>query len=267
MASAMRLEPANATSVTAGAPVTFSGESNQALTFSVASSPALLSSPDVDSGTGSQSEVFYRFTSTKATAIPRTIYWTASFTSTPEDCESAVTFTTPVYTLTVVPSEAELAAAKARQEEEEAVKNAATKARQEEEAAKKKQGEIEAAGRVVLDSLTIDIKNAHKGTLELTCSDVAACAGKLTLTANATVGKGKARHAKTETIGTASFSITSETSTPVEFMINGVGRTLLGTSHGHLSAALTIMRSSPSPAKIQTVQVRLEEQKPAKAKR
>ncbi|HTD09510.1 MAG TPA: hypothetical protein VK680_11510 [Solirubrobacteraceae bacterium] len=47
-----------------------------------------------------------------------------------------MTFTTPVYTLNVVPSEAELAAAKARQEEEEA-----TKKRLEEEAAKKKQGE------------------------------------------------------------------------------------------------------------------------------
>ena len=117
-ARTMPIEPANGASVPAGTAVTFSGESNQALTFSVASLSALLSSPDIDSGAGSQSGVFYRFTSTRATATPRTIYWTASFTFTPTDCESPSTFTTSVRTVTVVPSEAELAATKARQEEE-----------------------------------------------------------------------------------------------------------------------------------------------------
>jgi hypothetical protein len=39
----MHLEPANSATVPAGTPVTFSGESNRALTFNVASSQALLS--------------------------------------------------------------------------------------------------------------------------------------------------------------------------------------------------------------------------------
>src|ERR1700733_8968411 len=51
----MPLEPANGATVPAGTPVAFSGESAHALTFNVASSEALLSSPDIDSGTGSPS--------------------------------------------------------------------------------------------------------------------------------------------------------------------------------------------------------------------
>jgi hypothetical protein len=100
----MPLEPANGATVPGGTPVTFSGESTHALTFNVASSEALVSSPDIDTGVGSQLGAFYRFTSTKAAAMPRTVYWTASFTFTPGDCESPSTFTTPVRTLVVAPS-------------------------------------------------------------------------------------------------------------------------------------------------------------------
>ncbi len=90
--------------VPAGTIETFSGESKYALTFSVASSPALLSSPDIDSGPGSlqPGTSVYSFTSPKAAAAPRTIYWAASFTLTPEGCEGPSTFLTPVQTLTVV---------------------------------------------------------------------------------------------------------------------------------------------------------------------
>jgi hypothetical protein len=130
--------PANGATVQASTPVTFSvksfsGESDYALTFSVASSPALLSTPDIDSGPGSlqTGTSLYTFTSTKATATPRTIYWAASFTFTPEDCEKPTTFTTPARTLTVVspPSTAAEAAAKKHQEEE-----AEAKKKREEEA-------------------------------------------------------------------------------------------------------------------------------------
>ncbi len=133
VAHGMHLEPANGATVPVGTPVTFSGETKQALTFSVASSQALMSSPDIDSGMGSQSGAFYKFTSAKATATPRTIYWTASFTLTPEDCESPSTFTTPVRTLVVVPSEAELAAARKQQEEAAAKKEAGRRSRSQEE--------------------------------------------------------------------------------------------------------------------------------------
>jgi hypothetical protein len=95
VAQGMQLEPANGATLPAGTPITLSGRSSFALTFSMASSQSLLSSPDIDSGMGSQSGALYEFTSTKAAATPRTIYWTASFTETPNDCEGPSTFTTP----------------------------------------------------------------------------------------------------------------------------------------------------------------------------
>lgn len=120
--------PVNGVSVLVDTPVAFSVAlgSSRGLTLSVASSPALLSSPDIDRGPGSlqPGTSLYMFTSTKATATPRTIYWAASFTFTPGDCEAPSTFTTPVRSLTVVsppPTEAE-AAAKKHQEEEAAAK-------------------------------------------------------------------------------------------------------------------------------------------------
>jgi len=105
----LAISPASGATVPGGTPLTFSvksfsGESDHALTFSAASSPALLSTPDIDSGLGSLQPgmSLYTFTSTKATATPRTIYWAASFTFTPQDCEGPSTFTTPARTLTVV---------------------------------------------------------------------------------------------------------------------------------------------------------------------
>lgn len=260
LAREMGLEPANDATVPAGTPVTFSGESNRPLMFNVASSPPLLTSPDIDSGTGSQSGAFYRFTSTKATATLRTIYWTASFTFTPSDCESPSTFTTPVHTLIVATTAAELAAAKARQEEE-----AAKKRLEEEASAKKKEEEAAAAGSVVLDGLTIDVENRREAAVQLTCSAVETCAGKLTLTASATAGKGKARHAKTESVGTASFSIAAGARAIVKITLDNTGRSLLSAAHGHLNAALTILRTSPRPNKTQSQHVHLD-LKTAKAK-
>jgi hypothetical protein len=253
----MHLEPANGATVPAGAPVTFSGESNRALTFSVASSEAVLSSPDIDSGIGSQSGAFSEFTSTKATAAPRTIYWTASSTFTPEDCESPSIFTTPVHMLVVTPSEGELAAIKKHQEEEVA----ASHRHEEEAAAKKKEEETSAAGTVVLDGLTIEVQSSREPAVKLTCSDVATCAGKLTLTASATAGKGKARHTKIETIGTASFSIAAGDEATIKFTLDKTGSVLLSAAHGHLSATLTIVRAAPLPSKTQTQRVLVERRK------
>ncbi len=105
------LSPPNGATVLAGAPVTFSAESGDALSFRAASSPALLSSPDVDSGPGSLEPgtqpgggYGYTFTSVKATATPGTIYWAASFTVTLKECTGPpFTYTTPASMLTVSP--------------------------------------------------------------------------------------------------------------------------------------------------------------------
>jgi hypothetical protein len=249
----MPLEPANGASVPAGTPVTFSGKSSNTLTFNVASSQALLSSPDIDSGTGVQSEAFFKFTSSKATATPRTIYWTASFTLTPPECTSPSTFTSSVQTLIVAPSEAELAATKKRQEEE-----AAKKKQEEEAAAKKKEEETAAAGTVVLDGVTIAVEGGRDAAVKLTCSDIDRCVGKLTLTAMA--AGAKARHAKAGSIGTASFSIGAGEKATIKLPLEKSGRALLRAAHGHLSATLTIVRSAPTPEKTRTEHVHLEQQ-------
>jgi hypothetical protein len=260
VASAMTLEPANGVTVPAGTPVTFSGKTEQALTFSVASSEALLSSPDIDSGMGSQSGPFYKFTSTKATATPRTIYWTASFTLTPDECERPYTFTTSVRTLVVLPSEAELAAANKQQEEA-----AAEKKLEEEDAAKKNEEEAAAAGTVALDGLTIEVQNRRQAAVKLTCSDVATCVGELTLAVSEN-SKGKARGAKTESLGTASFSIAAGEEATTKITLDKTGRALLTAAHGHLNASLTILRTAPLPSKTQTQRVHLAQQKDPKQK-
>jgi hypothetical protein len=109
------LAPANGASVQAGAPVTFSGNASTPVTFAVASSPALLSNPDIDGGPGSAVPISsgpsptytYMFTSTKATATPGTVYWDASFSSANlVECagQPPNIYTTPARALTVLPA-------------------------------------------------------------------------------------------------------------------------------------------------------------------
>jgi len=103
------LNPAEGETVQVGTPMTFSAEggAESPLTFEVASSPTLISDPDVDSGPGVREQlgVPYSFTSSKATSVPRTIYWAVTFTRVLRGCEGPpVTFTTPVRSLTVVAS-------------------------------------------------------------------------------------------------------------------------------------------------------------------
>jgi hypothetical protein len=102
------LSPAINAYVQQGTPVTFSGNSGAPVTFAVASSAALLSSPNLDSGLGTlqPGTSTYTFTSTKATATPGVlISWDASFsTATLEGCEglTPTTYTTQARTFTVV---------------------------------------------------------------------------------------------------------------------------------------------------------------------
>jgi len=256
----LHLEPANGATVPAGTPVVFSAEPllKNAPTFSVASSPALLSSPDIDSGTGSQSGAFYKFTSTKATATPRTIYWAASFTFTPEGCEGPSTFTTPSRTLMVVPSEAELAAAKRQQEE------AAAKKRSEEEAATKKKREEEAAaptGSVLFVwsvGRGIKVQSGAAG-FKVTCRGTATCSGKLTLMVKIPFKKGK--KTKTTTIGTTTFSVPPGKTATIKLELNAAGKALLSADHGRLGATLSILKSSPAPSQTHTDSVHLVQQK------
>lgn len=76
------LQPEEGAVVLAGTPVTFSDHSDFPVRFAVASSPALLSNPDIDSGmgvmAGESSHGAYTFTSEKAAATPGAVYWDAS---------------------------------------------------------------------------------------------------------------------------------------------------------------------------------------------
>ena len=75
-------------------------------------------------------------------------------------------------------------------------------------------------------------------------------------------GKGKGKHgkkAKAETIGRAAFSIPAGKTATITFKLNGTGRSLLGAAHGHLSASLTVLKSSPAPSQTQRASVGISE--------
>jgi hypothetical protein len=260
------LSPANGSTVAAGTPMTFSSDSSQPVSFAIASSEALLSTPNVDSGPGSPSPPppnaagmqQYSFTSTKATASAGTVYWQASFSTAamPHCADSVRMEKTAVRTLTVLspsPSEVE---ASAKKKEEEA---SAERKKQEEAAANKKAQEV--SGGISLDGVTVNVSGAHQTAFKLTCAGTATCSGKLTLTVRRPTGNGKHKHTKTDTVGTASFSIPADSTTAVALKLNAVGRALLSADHGRLYADLTILKSSPAPSQVHTETVHLGQQK------
>ncbi len=123
-----------------------------------------------------------------------------------------------------------------------------------------------ATGSTSLDGSTITVQSNHEALIKLTSTGTATCSGRLTLTVKRTTGKGKKRHTKTQTIGTATFSIPAGKSETVKLTLNGTGRALLSAAHGHLSATLTVLKASPSPSNTQTHGVHLAQQK-TKAKK
>jgi hypothetical protein len=251
-------QPMNGSTVSVGTPVTFSGESSHPLTFNIASSPSLLSTPDIDSGLGAlQSGTLYTFTSSKASAVARTVYWSASIAFTPDDCEAPVTFTGPVRTLTIVsPSSTEAeAAAKKKQEEE----TAAQQKHAEEAAALAKSREEQAASTdgVSLESAMVDVASKHRAAFKLRCTGTTMCSGVLVLTMRATAGEVNKQHTHTSTVGPVKFSIGAGTAATVYVTIPRAGVTELDT-RGHLNASLAIHEVAPAPGKTQTVQVHLE---------
>jgi hypothetical protein len=105
----VRALPEEGAKVVAGTPVTFSVPSPTPVTFAVASSPALLASPNIDQGLGqplpSENEEHMQvFTSLKASSTPGTVYWQVSFSAAEvEGCAGGESsrVTIPPRTLTV----------------------------------------------------------------------------------------------------------------------------------------------------------------------
>ncbi len=164
--------------------------------------------------------------------------------------------TTPVRTLTVLVSRAEEEAAAAKKEEEAA--------------AKKKQEEAEVAaiiptGDVSLEGSTMTVHSGGKMAVKLACIGTSACGGRLTLEGKS--ARKKRRRAKTEAIGASAFSIPAGKNVIVEFELNAAGRALLGADHGHASATLTVLKSSPAPSQTLVDKVQLAQQPVAKVKK
>jgi hypothetical protein len=150
----------------------------------------------------------------------------------------------------------------AKRQAEEAL---ATKKHQEEAAAKGKQEEakIASTGRVSLVGAVLSVQSGGKAPVKLKCTGTEVCGGKLALTIKGKAKKGK--KAKTETIGTAAFSIPAGESGIVTITLTAAGRQLLKAGHGKLSASLIILESSAAPASAKRESVTLV-QKAAKTK-
>ncbi len=123
------------------------------------------------------------------------------------------------------------------------------------------------SGRVSLAGSIVTVQRGGKVGVKLTCTGTATCAGKLTLTGTSRTKKGKKSRTTTETIGTAPFSIPAGRTATISLALNGTGRALLRAAHGRLSAALTILKSAPSPATKQTKNVHLVEPRATKTKK
>ena len=106
-----------------------------------------------------------------------------------------------------------------------------------------------ATGSTSLDGSTISVQRNHEALIKLTCTGTATCSGRLTIMVKRTTGKGKKRHTKTQTIGTATFSIADGKSETVKLTLNGTGRALLNAAHGHLSATLRSLSRPPARAR------------------
>jgi hypothetical protein len=224
------LTPSNEAAVQDGSSVVFSGSSASPVTFAVASSPELASSPDIDSGLGVQQPAAspadlpsYSFTSTKAAATPRTVYWTASLsTASIPECAglSATTLTTSVRTLTVLPAPP-VASSVAPAPAPPAV--------------------------VMFAGAHVAVAGKEGVVVGLRCEGGGLCAGRLTLQGKRTVeGRRGMRVSRVVTIGTANFSIAAGESGSVAVHLNSAGRTLLKVGRGRLAVSLRIEPASGS---------------------
>ena len=113
-------------------------------------------------------------------------------------------------------------------------------------------------GKVALSATSLTVQANGQTAIKLTCTGTATCSGKLTLTVKRTTGKGKKKHTKTESIGTATFSVPADGVATIKLRLNAAGRALLKAAHGRLNATLELVKSSPSPAATEHATVHLK---------
>jgi hypothetical protein len=216
------LIPADGISASQGTQISFSGVSSVPVTFAVASSPTLLSTPDVDAGPGvqqmsSSGGSAYTFTSSKAVATAGTVYWTASISNAGlPDCSDAepTLYTTKVRTMTVMAPILVTTGIKTRPPAPSLVSVLAT---------------------------NFKVSVAGAAAIELACEGQAPCAGRLRLRVKRVTKKrrgGKIIH--TITIATGTFALAAGTRAVVNVPLSAGGRRLLRTAHQHLTAKLQL---------------------------
>jgi hypothetical protein len=118
---------------------------------------------------------------------------------------------------------------------------------------------VPGSGAVSLAGSSITVQNSDEALLKLACVGTATCAGKLTLTVKRATTKGK--KAKTETIGTATFSIAPNGTMTIKLTLNSTGKALLSADHGRLAATLLLLKSSPAPSQTHTDSIHLVQQR------
>jgi len=101
-------------------------------------------------------------------------------------------------------------------------------------------------GDVSLIGTSIAVQANGTASVKVGCGGSAVCHGRLTLSTKDTVDvKGK-QTLRTVPIGAASFSVAGGRSKTIRIKLGPVGRGLLS-SHGHLSARLSIVKLEPAP--------------------
>ena len=117
------------------------------------------------------------------------------------------------------------------------------------------------AGGVSLMGTNITVEGNGTASVKVGCLGSAVCDGKLTLSTKSTVNvKGKLT-LRTVPIGTASFSVAGGRTKTVRIKLGPVGRGLLSSGHGRLSARLSIVKLEPAPRQSQVKLVQLVQQR------
>jgi PKD repeat protein len=111
------------------------------------------------------------------------------------------------------------------------------------------------SAKVALAAPTAVVQATGLSAIRLLCTGSApACSGRVALTARVPA---KGHRMRTVTIATASFSIPTGRTSVVRLRLNALGRSLLRSAHGHMSAQLALSKSAPAPAEEQTRAIRL----------
>jgi hypothetical protein len=153
----------------------------------------------------------------------------------------------------------ELEAQHAKEHEEQEFKEAVARAA---EATERKQHEEqeENKGGLSLAGTNVTVKGDGVAVVQLECLGIAACRGRLTLTAKSTVKANGKKKTRTVAIATTSFLIAGDETKTIKFKLNTTGRALLGIDQGRVSARLAILELAPSPQNTQTKTVQLVQQ-------